>query len=309
MKILIMSTLLFAAPLSLIAGESIDRSLEADPEGNVKISLVRGGVKVHGWDRPNVQVAGTLDDQTRAVVFERDGNEVILKVKLEEDGGRGEGSRLTVNIPLGSRLEASSISADFHVTGIGGAVELQSISGDMMLSDLGSSLEVKTVSGDVSVESATDEIRIKSVSGDVAINSDASRLEINSVSGDIRFKGNSRDFEVATASGDVYLNPVELRELDVATASGDIKVQTTLSPQARVKMESISGDMQLHLEGQIDARFQLQTSPAGDIKNRLDDTKPQRDKYSGEERLSMTLGSGSGRIEMHSFSGDLKLSR
>lgn len=309
MKKLTVFAVLFATPFALLAGEPIDRTLDADPEGSVNMSLVRGAVKVKGWDRPNVQVEGTLDDQTRELVFERDGNEIILKVKLEDGRSRGKESKLTVNIPVGSRLDASSVSADFQIAGIGGAIEIQSISGDMVLSELGSSVEVKTVSGDVSVESATDQIKISSVSGDISINSDASRLEINSVSGDIRFKGNSREFEVASASGDVYLHPVELQKLEVATASGDIKLRTVLSPEARVKMESMSGDIELQLEGQIDAKFQLETSPGGSIKNRLDDRKPQRDQYSGEERLTMTIGSGSGRVEMQTFAGDLKLSK
>ncbi len=51
---------LSALPMAAFANEgSIDRTVKADPKGEVVISNVSGAVDVQGWDRNEVQVTGT----------------------------------------------------------------------------------------------------------------------------------------------------------------------------------------------------------------------------------------------------------
>ncbi len=282
---------LIIIPLALSAGESVSRSLEADPEGTVEVSVIRGKVKLQGWDQSMVKVEGTLDDHAEELIFERDGNQITLKVKIPRELSGGKGSDLTVHVPLASELEVSGISTDFRVSGTKGAVELNTISGDLVLKGVVGPIDANSISGDVSIKKA------------------AGQVEANTVSGDIKLEGSGKAYELTTVSGDVRLTGSLLSHLEGATVSGDIQIRTSLEPTAKIELDSVSGDISLVLSDDIHARFDLETGPGGDIRNELSEQKPVRAKYTGAEALSLKLGSGGGRVKMETFSGTLSLSR
>jgi len=282
---------LIIIPFALSAGESVSRSLEADPEGTVEVSVIRGKVKLQGWDQSMVKVEGTLDDHAEELIFERDGNQITLKVKIPRNMSDGKGSDLTIHVPLASELEVSGISTDFRVSGTKGAVELNTISGDLVLKGVDGPIDANSISGDVSIKKA------------------AGQVEANTVSGDIKLEGSGKAYELTTVSGDVRLAGSLLSYLEGATVSGDIQIRTSLEPTAKIELDSVSGDISLVLSDDIHARFDLETGPGGDIRNELSEQKPVRAKYTGAEALSLKLGSGGGRVKMETFSGTLSLSR
>jgi len=257
-KLITMTTYmaLIIIPLALSAGESVNRSLTADPEGTVEVIVTRGQVRLQGWDRPRVQVEGTLDDHTEEFIFERDGNQIMLKVKIPKSVSSGKGSDLTIQVPLASQLEVNGISTDYLITGAGGAVEAHTISGDLVLKRVGGPITANNVSGDVSIREATGQV------------------EATTVSGDIDVKGSSKIYELATVSGDIRLTDSLLSKLDGATVSGDIKIQAGLSPRAKIGLDSVSGDISLTMHDELHARFNLKTGPGGDIRNELSEENP-----------------------------------
>ena len=104
--------------LSVSAGEQIDRIVEANPKGYVEIEHVNGKAEIKGWDKPQVQVKGTLGKLTERFVFERRGNEVLIKVKVKSSrkhssrwGGDDE-DQLVIFVPRQSRLNYTAVNAD-----------------------------------------------------------------------------------------------------------------------------------------------------------------------------------------------------
>ena len=107
--------------------ENISRTMDADEAGDVLISNIAGSVEVSGWSQDSVEITGTLGDDVEELVFERDGNEIIIKVKSpSSSSGWGRidiTSDLVVKVPQNSSLEVATVSADIEVAGVRGEQE------------------------------------------------------------------------------------------------------------------------------------------------------------------------------------------
>ncbi|MDZ7686033.1 MAG: hypothetical protein U5O39_14290 [Gammaproteobacteria bacterium] len=65
----------FAGARSALAGERVDETREASPDGFVRITVVRGDLVVEGWERDRIQVEGELDDETEEFIFDVSGGD------------------------------------------------------------------------------------------------------------------------------------------------------------------------------------------------------------------------------------------
>jgi uncharacterized protein YdeI (BOF family) len=105
--------LIFAGLLCLswtaLADENINRSLDVSKAPYVQIEHVNGSAKVIAWDKSEVKVTGTLGDRTEKFIFEKDDNEVLIKVKVKNNHGwknRGadNGDDLEIFVPRQSKV-------------------------------------------------------------------------------------------------------------------------------------------------------------------------------------------------------------
>ena len=123
-------------------------------------------------------------------------------------GARVEG-RVEAEIPAGTQLSYTGISADLTAIGLTGAQEYRTVSGDLVLTDVGGRIRISGVSSDVSLR-ARDPIWLQAntVSGDISnefgltvdhgqyvgshltgrIGNGANSLELHTVSGDIKLR-------------------------------------------------------------------------------------------------------------------------
>lgn len=291
MKRLIPMIVLLGAPLALVAGEAVDQILAAEPSDRVEVNIIRGDIKLSGWDQPQVKITGTLDDEAEALVFEREGDEIIIKVELPQHTRKGKGSVLSVQVPRTVELDIKGVSTDFSLSGTSGPAEIKTISGDLKLQQVSAPVEASSISGDISVTRSS------------------GPLEASSVSGDIKLRQNGEQYELASVSGDIELDAGRLKQLEAASVSGDIRVSGSLTGNAKVSLESVSGDISLVLGDDINARLNLETGPGGNIRNGITEDKPAGEEFTGAEALSLRLGSGESRVNMETFSGDLRISR
>ena len=98
----------------------------------------------------------------------------------------------------------------------------------------------------------------------------------------------------------------EFDRLDAGAVSGDLKLSGTLSPGGQVELETVSGDCDLQLRGTVDARIVVTTGPGGNINNRLNAAKPEKQAAS-TEHLETTLGAGSGSVNISTVVGTVSL--
>lgn len=288
--------------------QAVDERKAAATDGFVGIKVLRGRLSVIGWDKKEIHVSGFLDEELREFVFEVDGNDARIEVKIpgKSDGWTDEGSDLAIHIPEGSNLDISSISADIRVNNIRNGLEVGNVSGDIIISDVKGRIEVSSVSGEVELRNAAGKAYISTVSGDIEAYHTGSGT-YGTVSGELRLDGVGEELELKSVSGDIEVNSESYRQINGHSISGDVEISGELETGGSIEFDNVSGSIRLQLAGGIDAGFDIETGSGGSIRNRLTDDEPKVSKYVRNESLKFTLGEGRGEVILGTASGDITL--
>lgn len=281
-----------ALPLACAANEgSLDRKVNADAKGEVLISNVSGTVDVRGWDRNEVQVTGQLDEDVERVDVESSSGRTVIKVILPKGMNNSGDAMLEVQVPRGSSVEVSAVSADVSSKGVLGTQRL------------------KTVSGEITAEVSGDDSEVRSVSGDITVhgNGKPGSLRVSSVSGSLDLTNGAGKLDVVTVSGDARVHMGDSSEITARTTSGEFELHTRLMKDARVSVESVSGDVTLEVGNSAGLALEIE-SFSGDISGCLADGKVEQvSKYGPGTRLNTRTGDGGARVRAKTLSGDIDI--
>jgi len=280
-----------ALPLAAAASENtVDRTVNAHPTGDVLISNVSGSVDVRGWDRNEVQVKGQLDEDVERVDVDTSGGRTTIKVILPRNSHNGGDAMLEIQVPRGSVLEVSAVSADITSRGVLGTQRL------------------KTVSGEITAEISGDDSEVRSVSGDLSVkgNGKPGSLRVSSVSGSLELTDSAGKLDVVTVSGDARVQMGDTSEVNARTTSGTLELRARLLRDARVSVEGVSGDINLDLGDAAGLALEIE-SFSGDITGCLAGDAERVSKYGPGVRLNTRTGDGSARVRAKTLSGDIDI--
>jgi DUF4097 and DUF4098 domain-containing protein YvlB len=131
------------------------------------------------------------------------------------------------------------------------------------------------------------------------------RLRINSVDGDVRVTDVQGDITVESVDGDIVIANAQSALVDVNTVDGDILYVGTIRDNGRYALTTHDGTVIMSVpegtnatisvasfDGEFDASFPLQLQNVG-----------------ARRRFSFKLGSGSARVELETFDGEILLRR
>lgn len=273
-----------------MADDDIDRTLEADPNGTVSVTNTAGTIDIRGWSRNEVHLVGDLGSGVEEVKFERDGQEIVIEVKLPRDRHRTGGTDLEIHVPQMSSVKVSGVSIDIEVRDVQGVQQLVSVSGDIESDAAAADVEIETVSGDIELQGDNQTMvsELSSVSGDIDAQSLAGEVTANSVSGDL-------------VTIDSSFSRARLQ-----TTSGDIVFHSQVLDGGRLDIETINGDLDVVFEDAIEARFDVE-SFNGVIDNCFGPEAVKTSKYTPGTELNFTEGDGSGRVFIKTLNGDLRM--
>jgi DUF4097 and DUF4098 domain-containing protein YvlB len=275
---------------STFAAEEINQSLDAAADGIVSIENVSGSVEVQGWSRNEVEVTGTLGDNVEEFVFERDGDEVVIEVKVPRRNSGDISSDLVINVPEGSSVEVDTVSADIDVADVRGEQELQSVSGDVTTVASGSDIELGTVSGDIEVQGANETMR----------------SELATVSGDIEAESLSGEIGIEAVNGDIESIGGAFTRASIETVNGSVTFHNQLIGDGRLDIETINGRVDVDFGGDVSARFDIETFN-GSIRNCFGPDAVRTSKYTPGRELKFTEGDADGRVTIRTLNGSLDL--
>ena len=285
---------LFAAvvlvPAGALAGTPINERTAADAAGQVEISNISGVVDVTAWARNEVEVTGELGKGTERLEVSRTGNVVRVKVILPSKSSRTESSELFVKLPAGSSLAVNTVSADIGVRGVRGSQRLQSVSGNLRTEAAAEDVECKTVSGDVNIAGSGQRslLTVTTVSGDAAVTRVAGEVNAN------------------TVSGDVAISMSETSRSRLRSTSGNLGLTGRLATDARLDIESISGDVRLDLASPVGAEFDV-SSFNGQIRNCFGPEPVRTSEYAPGRELRFREGGGTARVRIKTLNGDISV--
>jgi DUF4097 and DUF4098 domain-containing protein YvlB len=275
-----------AAALSTraLAAQNVDSTIAVHSGARFELSSVSGTVRIRSWSRPQIRVQAETDGAR--VDLDVSPSRVAVRVVRH----RGEGDvDFTISVPVGTSLEVHAISADIDANAVCGETRLGSISGGVTLVCANGDIEVESVSGDVS---ATD-IR-------------GGRIEIASTSGDVEVRQVKGDLSARSVSGSISLERVDGNDVGVETVSGDIGFSGPIHDNGRYRFRSHSGDVTVRPDGDLNAVVSVSTF-SGDLETDWPFTLtpgPHR-----RQEWEFTVGSGSARLNLESFSGTIYLRR
>jgi DUF4097 and DUF4098 domain-containing protein YvlB len=283
--------LAIALPVAALAGP-VNRTVNADANGEVEISNVSGTIDVRGWDRNEVQVSGHLGEDVERLDVETSGGHTLVKVVLPRGRNSDGEAVLEIRVPKMSTVEVSAVSADVSSKGVLGTQRLKSVSGEVTADISSPDSEVRSVSGDVTVRG----------------NGKVSTLRLSSVSGNIDLMNAAGKLDLVTVSGDARVTMGETGEVRARTTSGNFNLTAKLTNNGRVDTESVSGEITLNVSAPGSISTEIE-SFSGDITGCLAQGKVERvSKYGPGSRLYIRgVEDGGARVRAKTLSGDVEI--
>lgn len=276
--------------VAAVADEQVNQTMDVSDDVHVEIYNTAGSIDVSGWSRNSIEVTGTLGDSVEELIFEKDGNEVLIRVEVPNRHWGDIDADLEIRVPMDASLEVSAVSADIDVADVRGEQSLES------------------VSGDIETSGATRDVEAASVSGDVEINGDDAQgdFEAATVSGDVYVSGASGSVEAESVSGDIDIVGGSYEEAYFETVNGDLNYNAALENGGDLSAESVNGTVDLEFTNKISARIDIETFN-GSIRNCFGPKPERTSKYSPGLELSFTEGDGDSRIEVETLNGSVNI--
>lgn len=271
----------------VLAGGEIKELRNLASDGMVVVRNPRGEVEVTGWDRDEVSILGELGAGASDLLVEGSDRRLQVEVIYPRNKRDIEESILEIRIPRGASLAVDTTSGDILVEGLEG--------------DL---IELRSVSGDLEIDGGRQRVIAHAVSGDIDIESSARRVELNAVSGDIDAEVSSVEADVETVSGEILFKSGALERARFETVSGDMELDIEVAENGSVTVASLNGDIDLILPRSLSATCEAE-SFSGTIKSTRGEV--EKAKYGPHKVLRFVAGEGAGRVQVESFSGDVRI--
>lgn len=282
-------TVAAAWPGSLVGQERVDETRSLQPDARLSLNAVAHDVRVETWDRNEVHLTGTIDSDHQELEISGDERALNIRIRHERDTRSDFSGSLHLRVPRGVRLSVQVVSGELELEGLTGEVQAHTVSGDLILSGSPSRAELHSVSGEVRVTGAVGEMDLHTVSGSVEARDVGGRIEAHSVSGGIEIEAGST-----------------LERVRAQSVSGHVDLSGGLNSSSDVEVQSHSGQVRLRLPGGAGARYEVDTH-SGSISNRLTSDEPHSPRYGPGRHLDFTVGDGSARVRVNSFSGSVIL--
>ncbi len=292
----------------------IDETRPIAADASVELRTVSHSLQIERWDRNEIRITGEYEAEWEEIEISGSERSFRFEVRhLDRRGSwsrRGSSNNLRIQLPAGVRLNASTVSGEIETAGLSGALSLSSVSGEIEVTGNLERVDFNSVSGAVTYRGNAPAVRLRTVSGHAAFSGNTPDLRMNSVSGRIEAAGNMESIDLQSVSGQVTANPSgPVRFAQMNAVSGDIHFTGALAPDATLEAESHSGRVELTLPRGTSARFELSTFSGGihaDFPG-MENANRNRGRFTPQESVSFTSGSGSARVEASSFSGTIRI--
>jgi hypothetical protein len=278
-----LNTILIALALATAQAQT-DTTFAVEPNGRLDVENIGGEVVVRGWDRNQVRVRATHTSRTR-VTIRNTGNVVYLASRAQF--GPGGGVEYEITVPRSFGVVVHGMSADTDVEGVNGDVEFRSVNGSAM---------VRGVVGVVRIETVGGAIDVADVRGNVNARTANRAITISRVRGDV---------SAETINGAVTLRDVTATSIQAGTMNGRVQFSGPIADNGRYSFASHNGPITLALPATTNA-----TVFVAMFNGRFNAAFPVAVQTGGtDRRFSFVVGTGSARIEMESFNGNLSVVR
>lgn len=266
-----------------------DQTLDVVKGTRLVLSNNAGEVVVRSWDQDKVRIQASHGARDTISAETAD---MTLRVRTQRSG-RGASSLVDYQITVPRWM----------------AVNLTGTYLDATIEGTTAEVTVETVHGNARVTGGTGAVTLRSVEGTITIDKASGRVQATTVNEGIRVSNVTGEILAETTNGDIVIENAQSSNLDVSTVNGDVTFNGTIRDNGVYRLTTHSGDIRVGLGGANNATIFVRTFQGdfgADFPVQLPEGQSPR---SGSKRFNFTLGTGSARIELQSFNGDIDLAR
>lgn len=250
-----------------------------------------GEVVVRSWDRDQVRIQASHGARE---TISADTTDMTLRIRTQRTGRARGGASLVdyqITVPRWMPVNLSGTYLDATIEGTTAEVT------------------VETVHGNARVTGGNGAVSLRSVEGEISIDKASGRVQATTVNEGIRITNVSGEITAETTNGDIFIDNATTANLEAFTVNGEVTFNGTIRDNGAYRLGTHNGDIRVGLGGANNATVFVRTFQgdfAADFPVQLPEGQNAR---SGSKRFNFTLGSGSARIELQSFGGDIVLAR
>jgi len=260
-----------------------DQTVQVKRGARLEVHNFSGTVTVRAWDRDQVRVQAEHSDRETVDVQTTD---TLVSVRSRNRNGVPRSLDYTITIPAWMPVSVSGTATDVDVDGTAADVTIE------------------TVRGDVKVRGGAGFVRVQSVQGAVSVERTKGRVDAHTFNDSIHLADITGDVTAETINGGIMLERIDASSVDASTVNGEISYDGTIKDGGLYRLTSHNGQIDVALADRTNATVTVRTFN-GDVTSTLPVKIEQADKH----RRTLTTGTGSARVEIESFNGQITLHR
>lgn len=280
----------------------------------IYLEVMSGEVTIKAGTDNQFTVSGKLDE--KATGFTLDSKDGFTRFEMTMPRqvnynwkDKANTAELTFEVPAGADVEFKGVNGNVTVSGISGGSQISTVNGRVSGQNLANQVQLQTVNGDIISKDNSGRVELGSVNGEISDTGSSGRLDYNVVNGKITARSSAEEVSLSTVNGRATLVLTGTSRVKLSTVNGEVDATLSQSASPRISGSSVSGDLHLKLDSNINARVDITASAGGDIDNKLSSDKASKAKYGPASSLRFSLGSGDGSIDLSTVSGDILLDK
>jgi hypothetical protein len=277
-----------------LSNASGDVDITGSADGKVHI---HGDVRASGFGFDNPQKR--LDDTIANPPIEQKGS--TIRIGKEFSNLRNISISYNIQVPHDTEINATVASGAQTIRNVTGPVTVHAASGSIRLEKIERDAQVTTASGTISASDVGSELHTSTASGDVSISNVKGDVRANAVSGVIHITKPGARVEASNTSGEVEIQGAS-NDVKAHAISGLVSVQGNPGVDSYWDLKSISGGVQLRVPAAANLHFSAEAT-SGEIRTDIPIVVEEQGKHS----LRAHMGSGGGRVEVHTVSGQIRV--
>jgi DUF4097 and DUF4098 domain-containing protein YvlB len=264
-----------------------DQTVDAVKGTRLVLSNNAGEVVVRSWDRDQVRVQATHGERITVDVVTADNT---LRVRSRAARGPATLVDYQITVPRWMPVNLSGTYLEATIEGTTAEVTVESVHGNIRVVGGSGNVNVRSVEGVITVDKATGKVQATTIN---------EGIRLSNISGDV---------SAETTNGDIVIENAQTTSLEVSTVNGDVTFNGTMRDGGSYRLTTHGGDLRVGLGGANATVFvrTFQGDFTADFPIQLPEGQSARE---GSKRFNFTLGSGSARIELQTFNGDILVAR
>jgi DUF4097 and DUF4098 domain-containing protein YvlB len=315
------SLLLLSAIVALGGCESgpsvsgaFDRSFNVTGPIRLELNNASGDVDIAGSSDGKVHVRGEVRasgfgmDSTRKRLDETLANPPIEQkgdtIRIGKDMSRMRNISITytIQVPRATEVDVNVASGAQTIRNVTGPVTVRAASGSIRLENIQRDAEVTTASGTITASDVGSDLHVSTASGNVELTGIKGNVRASTVSGVIRIAKPGARVEAGNTSGEIEIQGAS-NDVKAHAISGLVSVQGNPGADSYWDLKSVSGGVQLRVPAAANLHLTAEAS-SGDIRSDI----PIVVEEQGKHTLRAHMGSGGGRVDVHTVSGEIRVS-